>query len=110
MTTLPGLGTRFLHSRAEPWVVDCANSRLDGEYSQPVGLGYLLLSSGKSREGIFRKMAYISDRDKDVFSNAEKTGANNFTEAELSEIHTMALRLREILDASIGRGQASFEP
>jgi hypothetical protein len=54
-------------------------------------------------------MAYISDRDKDVFANADKTAASNFTEAELTEIHAIALRLREILDTSIDREQRAFD-
>ena len=54
-------------------------------------------------------MSYITDSDKDVFSNAAKTGANNFTQQELFEIHSFAVRLNEILNESIQRQQKSFE-
>jgi hypothetical protein len=54
-------------------------------------------------------MASISDSDRDAFSNAEKTVADNFTAEELQEIGRMAARLRQILKASIDRQQESFK-
>jgi hypothetical protein len=48
-------------------------------------------------------MTYVSDKDRDVFSNVAKTVADNFVTDELREIHEMAVRLRQILDASINR-------
>jgi hypothetical protein len=48
-------------------------------------------------------MPHINDLDRNVFSNVEKTIADNFTADELHEIHEMAERLRQILAASIGR-------
>lgn len=48
-------------------------------------------------------MAQIDDSDRHVFSNAEKTVADNFTMDELGEIHEMAEKLRQILNASISR-------
>ena len=53
-------------------------------------------------------MAFIKDSDRTVFSNAEKTVADNFTEGELQEISRMAARLREILQASTDRQQESW--
>lgn len=53
-------------------------------------------------------MASISDSDRDVFSNAEKTVADNFTGEELQEISRMAARLRQILKASIDRQEESL--
>lgn len=53
-------------------------------------------------------MASISDSDRDVFSNAEKTVADNFTAEELQEISRMAARLRQILKASIDRQEDSL--
>jgi hypothetical protein len=50
-------------------------------------------------------MASISDSDRDAFSNAEKTVADNFSPEELQEISRMAARLRQILKASIDREQ-----
>lgn len=55
-------------------------------------------------------MASISDGDRIVFSNAEKTIADNFTDQELIEIGRMASRLKEILKASRDRQQESFKP
>jgi hypothetical protein len=54
-------------------------------------------------------MASISDSDRDAFSKAEKTVADNFTAEELREINQMAARLRQILKASIDRHQESFK-
>lgn len=54
-------------------------------------------------------MASINDRDRDAFSNAEKTVADNFTAEELREINEMAVRLRQILKASIDREQESLK-
>lgn len=52
-------------------------------------------------------MTSIRDSDRAVFLNAEKTVADNFTTEELQEIGQMAVRLSEILQASIDRQQES---
>jgi hypothetical protein len=48
-------------------------------------------------------MARITDKDKDVFSNAEKTISDRFTEYEVKRIHEMALELNAILDSMKSR-------
>lgn len=53
-------------------------------------------------------MPRISDIDKDVFADAAQTGADNFNTLELFEIHSIAVRIRQILDASITRQQESL--
>jgi hypothetical protein len=45
-------------------------------------------------------MAAISNKDRDVFKDAEAQFLDNFTDAEISDIHGMAERLKAILDAA----------
>jgi hypothetical protein len=54
-------------------------------------------------------MARISDMDWNIFSNAEKTVSNRFTEYEVKRIHEMAVELNEILKAVIAREDNSQE-
>jgi hypothetical protein len=53
-------------------------------------------------------MARISDKDKSVFSEAEKTITDNFTSEELLRISAMSKELRNILVAALKRQQDSF--
>jgi hypothetical protein len=53
-------------------------------------------------------MSRISDKDKSVFSEAEKTITDNFTSEELLRISAMSMELRNILDAALKRQQDSF--
>lgn len=48
-------------------------------------------------------MGSMPDRDKDVFSNAEKTVSRGFTERELRRIHELAIELEGILNSMIHR-------
>jgi hypothetical protein len=54
-------------------------------------------------------MTLINDQDRSIFSNAEKTAADNFTADELREVHEIAVRLNMILKASIHRQQESLK-
>ena len=54
-------------------------------------------------------MASIRDIDRTVFSNVEKTIADNFTAEELKEISRIAARLSEILKTSIERQQELYK-
>jgi hypothetical protein len=53
-------------------------------------------------------MARISDKNKSVFSDAEKIVLDNFTTEELLRINAMAVDLRNIIDAALKREQDSF--
>jgi hypothetical protein len=48
-------------------------------------------------------MARISNTDWNIFSNAEKTISDWFTENEFKRIHEIAIELNEILKAAIAR-------
>jgi hypothetical protein len=48
-------------------------------------------------------MAKISDKDRDVFSNMERTYSELFTDSEIVEIHKMAIDLETKRQAVIER-------
>jgi hypothetical protein len=48
-------------------------------------------------------MARISNTDWNIFSNAEKTISDRFTEHEVKRIHELSIELNEILRAAIAR-------
>lgn len=48
-------------------------------------------------------MPAIPDLDRTIFSNAEKTILDDFTETELDEIHETAIRLDAILNKALTR-------
>jgi hypothetical protein len=48
-------------------------------------------------------MARITDKDKNVFSDAEKTFSDRFTDKEVNRIHEMALELDAILTSMKSR-------
>jgi hypothetical protein len=71
-------------------------------HNRPVPLGQLT-----SNIRSLQTMARIPDIDRDVFSNIEKTISDRFTEDELTEIHGIALILKQILKAVIAREDSS---
>jgi hypothetical protein len=48
-------------------------------------------------------MPRLQDTDWNIFSNAEKTVSDRFTEYEVIRIHEIATELNEILKAAIAR-------
>jgi hypothetical protein len=52
-------------------------------------------------------MVAINDRSRSVFSDAEKTILNNFTDEKTRQIDEMAKTLRAILEAAKGRDLAT---